>query len=198
MSKNLTDILQNLPIERRKKIAERSADLVYETLKNNNYFQEDTINSDQTTELSSQRKNSQTKKLTFYTFRAIHRYLKILSAIQAKNMAEIMKNAISLYLAYRHTLGETNIDSTQQDTLLKTSKMIKVTIYLPDSLFEELTNFTGNDNELISWFIYNAVEFYSSRLTEKIQNIDDDENYINDTQLNQSDLDNLEKTLILI
>lgn len=196
MSKTLTDILQNLPIERRQKIAERSADLVYEILKNNDHFQEGSTNSNQATELLI----SQTNKLTLYFFPEMLRSLRILSVIQMKSVSEIMRNAIFIYLAYKHTLGETKFDSRQQDMSLKISKMMKVTIYLSDPLFKEITDFTGNSNELILCFIHNAIKFYSSTIIEKLNNLDIDgeNNYIDDINLNQSDLDEPEKTLILV
>ena len=83
MPKALTELLQELPLERRKKIANRSAELVYEKLNDNSIFYEDFENKYRNIDSSS----SHEQKVTFYLFPEVVRHLRILSVIEADSMA---------------------------------------------------------------------------------------------------------------
>jgi hypothetical protein len=78
MPKALTEVLQELPLERRDRIANRCAELVYEKLNNNGIFYEDLENKYRNRDSSS----SQEQKVTFYLFPEVDRCLRILSKIE--------------------------------------------------------------------------------------------------------------------
>jgi hypothetical protein len=192
MPKALTELLQELPLERRKKIANRSAELVYEKLNDNSIFYEDLENKYRNRDSSS----SHEQKVTFYLFPEVVRHLRILSAIEADSMAEIIKKSILLYILYKDTLGEKKIDFEQNEKYFDCSKMTKTSIYLPDSLFKKIINFTGSNHELISYFINQAFEFYKSKTNYDFNYIDLESNSIEETGLNRAETSISEKILI--
>jgi hypothetical protein len=192
MPKTLTELLQELPLERRKKIANRSAELVYEKLNNNSIFYEDLENKYRNRDSSS----SQEQKVTFYLFPEVVRHLRILSAIEADSMGEIIKKSILLYILYKNTLGEKKIDFDQNEKSFDCSKMTKTSIYLPDSLFKKIIDFTGSNHELISYFINQAFEFYKSKTNYDFNYIDLESNSIEETGLNRAETSISEKILI--
>ena len=192
MPKALTELLQELPLERRKKIANRSAELVYEKLNDNSIFYEDLENKYRNRDSSS----SHEQKVTFYLFPEVVRHLRILSAIEADSMAEIIKKSILLYILYKDTLGEKKIDFEQNEKYFDCSKMTKTSIYLPDSLFKKIINFTGSNHELISYFINQAFEFYKSKTNYDFNYIDLESNSIEETSLNRAETSISEKILI--
>jgi hypothetical protein len=168
MSKALTEVLQELPLERRDRIANRCAELVYEKLNNNGIFYEDLENKYRNRDSSS----SQEQKVTFYLFPEVDRCLRILSTIEEDSLAKIIKKSILLYILYKDTLGEKKIDFEQNDKSFDCSKMTKESIYLPDSLFKKIIDFTGSNHELISYFINQAFEFYQSKTNYDFNYID--------------------------
>ena len=192
MPKTLTELLQELPLERRKKIANRSAELVYEKLNNNSIFYEDLENKYRNRDSSS----SHEQKVTFYLFPEVVRHLRILSAIEADSMAEIIKKSILLYILYKDTLGEKKIDFEQNEKSFDCSKMTKTSIYLPDSLFKKIIDFTGSNHELISYFINQAFEFYKIKTNYDFNYIDLESNSIEETGLNRAETSISEKILI--
>jgi len=192
MPKTLTELLQELPLERRKKIANRSAELVYEKLNDNSIFYEDLENKYRNRDSSS----SHEQKVTFYLFPEVVRHLRILSAIEADSMAEIIKKSILLYILYKDTLGEKKIDFEQNEKSFDCSKMTKTSIYLPDSLFKKIIDFTGSNHELISYFINQAFEFYKSKTNYDFNYIDLESNSIEETSLNRAETSISEKILI--
>lgn len=192
MPKALTELLQELPLERRKKIANRSAELVYEKLNDNSIFYEDLENKYRNRDSSS----SHEQKVTFYLFPEVVRHLRILSAIEADSMAEIIKKSILLYILYKDTLGEKKIDFEQNEKSFDCSKMTKTSIYLPDSLFKKIIDFTGSNHELISYFINQAFEFYKSKTNYDFNYIDLESNSIEETGLNRAETSISEKILI--
>jgi hypothetical protein len=192
MPKTLTELLQELPLERRKKIANRSAELVYEKLNDNSIFYEDLENKYRNRDSSS----SHEQKVTFYLFPEVVRHLRILSAIEADSMAEIIKKSILLYILYKDTLGEKKIDFEQNEKSFDCSKMTKTSIYLPDSLFKKIIDFTGSNHELISYFINQAFEFYKSKTNYDFNYIDLESNSIEETGLNRAETSISEKILI--
>ena len=192
MPKALTELLQELPLERRKKIANRSAELVYEKLNDNSIFYEDLENKYRNRDSSS----SHEQKVTFYLFPEVVRHLRILSAIEADSMAKIIKKSILLYILYKDTLGEKKIDFEQNEKSFDCSKMTKTSIYLPDSLFKKIIDFTGSNHELISYFINQAFEFYKSKTNYDFNYIDLESNSIEETSLNRAETSISEKILI--
>jgi hypothetical protein len=192
MPKTLTELLQELPLERRKKIANRSAELVYEKLNDNSIFYEDLENKYRNRDSSS----SHEQKVTFYLFPEVVRHLRILSAIEADSMAKIIKKSILLYILYKDTLGEKKIDFEQNEKSFDCSKMTKTSIYLPDSLFKKIIDFTGSNHELISYFINQAFEFYKSKTNYDFNYIDLESNSIEETSLNRAETSISEKILI--
>ena len=192
MPKTLTELLQELPLERRKKIANRSAELVYEKLNDNSIFYEDLENKYRNRDSSS----SQEQKVTFYLFPEVVRHLKIISAIEANSIEEIIKKSILLYILYKDTLGEKKIDFEQNEKSFDCSKMTKTSIYLPDSLFKKIIDFTGSNHELISYFINQAFEFYKSKTNYDFNYIDLESNSIEETGLNRAETSISEKILI--
>jgi hypothetical protein len=192
MPKTLTELLQELPLERRKKIANRSAELVYEKLNDNSIFYEDLENKYRNRDSSS----SHEQKVTFYLFPEVVRHLRILSAIEADSMAEIIKKSILLYILYKDTLGEKKIDFEQNEKSFDCSKMTKTSIYLPDSLFKKIIDFTGSNHELISYFINQAFEFYKIKTNYDFNYIDLESNSIEETSLNRAETSISEKILI--
>ena len=192
MPKTLTELLQELPLERRKKIANRSAELVYEKLNDNSIFYEDLENKYRNRDSSS----SHEQKVTFYLFPEVVRHLRILSAIEADSMAKIIKKSILLYILYKDTLGEKKIDFEQNEKSFDCSKMTKTSIYLPDSLFKKIIDFTGSNHELISYFINQAFEFYKSKTNYDFNYIDLESNSIEETGLNRAETSISEKILI--
>ena len=192
MPKALTELLQELPLERRKKIANRSAELVYEKLNDNSIFYEDLENKYRNRDSSS----SHEQKVTFYLFPEVVRHLRILSAIEADSMAKIIKKSILLYILYKDTLGEKKIDFEQNEKSFDCSKMTKTSIYLPDSLFKKIIDFTGSNHELISYFINQAFEFYKSKTNYDFNYIDLESNSIEETGLNRAETSISEKILI--
>ena len=192
MPKALTEVLQELPLERRDRIANRCAELVYEKLNNNGIFYEDLENKYRNRDSSS----SQEQKVTFYLFPEVDRCLRILSTIEEDSLAKIIKKSILLYILYKDTLGEKKIDFEQNDTFLDRSKMTKTSIYLPDSLFKKIIDFTGSNHELISYFINQAFEFYKSKTNYDFNYIDLESNSIEETGLNRAETSISEKILI--
>jgi hypothetical protein len=192
MSKALTEVLQELPLERRDRIANRCAELVYEKLNNNGIFYEDLENKYRNRDSSS----SQEQKVTFYLFPEVDRCLRILSTIEEDSLAKIIKKSILLYILYKDTLGEKKIDFEQKDTSLDRSKMTKTSIYLPDSLFKKIIDFTGSNNELISYFINQAFDFYKNKTNYDFNYIDLESNSIEETGLNRAETSISEKILI--
>jgi len=192
MPKALTEVLQELPLERRDRIANRCAELVYEKLNNNGIFYEDLENKYRNRDSSS----SQEQKVTFYLFPEVDRCLRILSTIEEDSLAKIIKKSILLYILYKNTLGEKKIDFEQNDTSLDRSKMTKTSIYLPDSLFKKIIDFTGSNNELISYFINQAFDFYKSKTNYDFNYIDLESNSIEETGLNRAETGISEKILI--
>jgi hypothetical protein len=192
MSKALTEVLQKLPLERRDRIANRCAELVYEKLNNNGIFYEDLENKYRNRDSSS----SQEQKVTFYLFPEVDRCLRILSTIEEDSLAKIIKKSILLYILYKDTLGEKKIDFEQNDTSLDRSKMTKTSIYLPDSLFKKIIDFTGSNNELISYFINQAFDFYKNKTNYDFNYIDLESNSIEETGLNRAETSISEKILI--
>jgi hypothetical protein len=192
MPKALTEVLQELPLERRDRIANRCAELVYEKLNNNGIFYEDLENKYRNRDSSS----SQEQKVTFYLFPEVDRCLRILSTIEEDSLAKIIKKSILLYILYKDTLGEKKIDFEQNDTSLDRSKMTKTSIYLPDSLFKKIIDFTGSNNELISYFINQAFDFYKSKTNYDFNYIDLESNSIEETGLNRAETGISEKILI--
>ena len=192
MPKALTELLQELPLERRKKIANRSAELVYEKLNDNSIFYEDFENKYRNRDSSS----SHEQKVTFYLFPEVVRHLRILSAIEADSMAKIIRKSILLYIIYKDTLGEKKIDFEQNEKSFYCSKMTKTSIYLPDSLFKKIIDFTGSNHELISYFINQAFEFYKSKTNYDFNYIDLESNSIEETGLNRAETSISEKILI--
>lgn len=192
MPKTLTELLQELPLERRKKIVNRSAELVYEKLNDNSIFYEDLENKYRNRDSSS----SHEQKVTFYLFPEVDRCLRILSTIEEDSLAKIIKKSILLYILYKDTLGEKKIDFEQNDTSLDRSKMTKTSIYLPDSLFKKIIDFTGSNHELISYFINQAFEFYKSKTNYDFNYIDLESNSIEETGLNRAETSISEKILI--
>jgi hypothetical protein len=192
MPKTLTELLQELPLERRKKIANRSAELVYEKLNDNSIFYEDLENKYRNRDSSSYHE----QKVTFYLFPEVVRHLRILSAIEADSMAEIIKKSILLYILYKDTLGEKKIDFEQNEKSFDCSKMTKTSIYLPDSLFKKIIDFTGSNHELISYFINQAFDFYKSKTNYDFNYIDLESNSIEETSLNRAETSISEKILI--
>ena len=192
MPKTLTELLQELPLERRKKIANRSAELVYEKLNDNSIFYEDLENKYRNRDSSS----SHEQKVTFYLFPEVVRHLKIISAIEANSIEEIIKKSILLYILYKDTLGEKKIDFEQNEKSFDCSKMTKTSIYLPDSLFKKIIDFTGSNHELISYFINQAFEFYKSKTNYDFNYIDLESNSIEETGLNRAETSISEKILI--
>jgi len=192
MPKALTEVLQELPLERRDRIANRCAELVYEKLNNNGIFYEDLENKYRNRDSSS----SQEQKVTFYLFPEVDRCLRILSTIEEDSLAKIIKKSILLYILYKDTLGEKKIDFEQNDTSLDRSKMTKTSIYLPDSLFKKIIDFTGSNNELISYFINQAFDFYKNKTNYDFNYIDLESNSIEETGLNRAETGISEKILI--
>ncbi|PZV27756.1 MAG: hypothetical protein DCF12_02780 [Snowella sp.] len=193
MSKTLSDVLQKLPLERREKIANRSAKLVYEILNNNDNFCEDLDNK----YVNINPSNSQEQKVTFYLFPEVIRHLRIVSAIEADSMAEIIKKSILLYILYKNTLGEKKIDFGEKYKSFDRSQMAKISIYLPDSLFKKITDFTGSNNELISYFMAEAFEFCKSKTNYDFNHIESNSNDdIGETDLNRAETSISEKILI--
>jgi hypothetical protein len=192
MPKALAEVLQELPLERRDRIANRCAELVYEKLNNNGIFYEDLENKYRNRDSSS----SQEQKVTFYLFPEVDRCLRILSTIEEDSLAKIIKKSILLYILYKDTLGEKKIDFEQNDTSLDRSKMTKTSIYLPDSLFKKIIDFTGSNNELISYFINQAFDFYKNKTNYDFNYIDLESNSIEETDLNRAETSISEKILI--
>jgi len=192
MPKALTEVLQELPLERRDRIANRCAELVYEKLNNNGIFYEDLENKYRNRDSSS----SQEQKVTFYLFPEVDRCLRILSTIEEDSLAKIIKKSILFYILYKDTLGEKKIDFEQNDTSLDRSKMTKTSIYLPDSLFKKIIDFTGSNHELISYFINQAFEFYKSKTNYDFNYIDLESNSIEETGLNRAETSISEKIMI--
>lgn len=192
MPKALTEVLQELPLERRDRIANRCAELVYEKLNDNSIFYEDLENKYRNRDSSS----SHEQKVTFYLFPEVVRHLRILSAIEADSMAKIIKKSILLYILYKDTLGEKKIDFEQNEKSFDCSKMTKTSIYLPDSLFKKIIDFTGSNHELISYFINQAFEFYKSKTNYDFNYIDLESNSIEETGLNRAETSISEKILI--
>ena len=192
MPKTLTELLQELPLERRKKIANRSAELVYEKLNDNSIFYEDLENKYRNRDSSS----SQEQKVTFYLFPEVVRHLRIISAIEANSIEEIIKKSILLYILYKDTLGENKIDFEQNEKSFDCSKMTKTSIYLPDSLFKKIIDFTGSNHELISYFINQAFDFYKSKTNYDFNYIELESNSIEETGLNRAETSISEKILI--
>jgi len=192
MPKALTEVLQELPLERRDRIANRCTELVYEKLNDNSIFYEDLENKYRNRDSSS----SQEQKVTFYLFPEVDRCLRILSTIEEDSLAKIIKKSILLYILYKDTLGEKKIDFEQNDTSLDRSKMTKTSIYLPDSLFKKIIDFTGSNNELISYFINQAFDFYKSKTNYDFNYIDLESNSIEETGLNRAETGISEKILI--
>jgi hypothetical protein len=192
MPKALTEVLQELPLERRDRIANRCAELVYEKLNNNGIFYEDLENKYRNRDSSS----SQEQKVTFYLFPEVVRHLRIISAIEANSIEEIIKKSILLYILYKDTLDEKKIDFDQNKKSFDCSKMTKTSIYLPDSLFKKIIDFTGSNHELISYFINQAFEFYKSKTNYDFNYIDLESNSIEETGLNRAETSISEKILI--
>jgi hypothetical protein len=192
MPKALIEVLQELPLERRDRIANRCAELVYEKLNDNSIFYEDLENKYRNRDSSS----SQEQKVTFYLFPEVDRCLRILSTIEEDSLAKIIKKSILLYILYQDTLGEKKINFEQNDTSLDRSKMTKTSIYLPDSLFKKIIDFTGSNNELISYFINQAFEFYKNKTNYDFNYIDLESNSIEETGLNRAETSISEKILI--
>jgi hypothetical protein len=192
MPKALTEVLQELPLERRDRIANRCAELVYEKLNDNSIFYEDLENKYRNRDSSS----SQEQKVTFYLFPEVDRCLRILSTIEEDSLAKIIKKSILLYILYQDTLDEKKIDFEQNDTSLDRSKMTKTSVYLPDSLFKKIIDFTGSNHELISYFINQAFEFYKSKTNYDFNYIDLESNSIEETGLNRAETSISEKILI--
>jgi hypothetical protein len=192
MPKTLTELLQELPLERRKKIANRSAELVYEKLNDNSIFYEDLENKYRNRDSSS----SQEQKVTFYLFPEVVRHLRIISAIEANSIEEIIKKSILLYILYKDTLDEKKIDFDQNKKSFDCSKMTKTSIYLPDSLFKKIIDFTGSNHELISYFINQAFDFYKNKTNYDFNYIDLESNSIEETSLNRAETSISEKILI--
>jgi hypothetical protein len=192
MPKALTKVLQELPLERRDRIANRCAELVYEKLNDNSIFYEDLENKYRNRDSSS----SQEQKVTFYLFPEVVRHLRIISAIEANSIEEIIKKSILLYILYKDTLDEKKIDFDQNKKSFDCSKMTKTSIYLPDSLFKKIIDFTGSNHELISYFINQAFEFYKSKTNYDFNYIDLESNSIEETGLNRAETSISEKILI--
>lgn len=192
MPKALTEVLQELPLERRDRIANRCAELVYEKLNNNGIFYEDLENKYRNRDSSS----SQEQKVTFYLFPEVVRHLRIISAIEANSIEEIIKKSILLYILYKDTLDEKKIDFDQNKKSFDCSKMTKTSIYLPDSLFKKIIDFTGSNNELISYFINQAFDFYKNKTNYDFNHIDLESNSIEETGLNRAETGISEKILI--
>ena len=101
-----------------------------------------------------------------------------------------------MYILYKDTLGEKKIDFEQNEKSFDCSKMTKTSIYLPDSLFKKIIDFTGSNHELISYFINQAFEFYKSKTNYDFNYIDLESNSIEETGLNRAETSISEKILI--
>jgi hypothetical protein len=160
MSKTLTEILQELPQERRKKVADRCADLTYQEL--NNQTQQNNPHTD-----SSAFPNS---TITLELPSQCYYLLIKLALLEEEILTRIIEKSLFLYLSYQDTLGEIVTTNITSDSCRDQERMLTVTLALPIFLQEKLIRWTEQYHQPIASLLHEALEFYEQKSIRFEQN----------------------------